>query len=855
MIFIKMIFIKGVIIMKRRILSLTVVLSMVLAMIPAFSLTASAAFEGANGGNGTDGSPYEINTLDQLEAFREYINADDDGGSGEYFKLTAPIDMSAKYNAENSTSWTPIGNASNKFQGTFDGGNFTISGLYINNKPFYAGLFGYSQGGTIKNLAVSGNIASGSWAGGIVGDNHSGSSIKNCYYSGTVAGDDVGGIAGNNYGSSIENCYNIGTVSKSDSYVGGITGLNNSSGSVSNCYYLNTCGGEGAGTSKTEEEFNSGEVAWLLQNGQDEQVWGQQLGEGGDNYPVFTSDENKKVLKVTFATQDNENYDIQYTNLNGTVTLPENPTKENYTFKKWVKTQAPVGEEFKAETQVTEDMTVYAVGSITFGSVGECHLANDLGIFNSYGYDAPITANLDDCMKKAFEIPEDSEGSFTYEISDQSGLGDTVATIESGNTLTIPTGLKTGEYTITITATENEPQYSLMSLDSDSDLTLNVKFRISKLLEETPELSIDYVNETLTGFESDASYTITAGGEYVYLEDGVLKVTNHLGKYIRVLKNPRDENYTTSSSWSMTLPTRPAAPSDLSGVAPTTHDGNGKITGTDTTMVYREKTDGDTEEWQDCTDGEIEVAPNKIYEVRKKAVAESAFASEIKEVNVPAFTPTTITGEVTIDGSAIFGQQLTAVTTEVVPSSINFTYKWQRSSDGGYTDISGATEKTYTITTEDIGKTIQVVITANDLDYTGSLTSTPTSTVERATISGVSVAANSDIKPYTGEAQTLVTVSGNEVTDTIEYKVEKKGAGEEYEDAGTENKATDAGTYKVTVTVKREGHNDYTSTPTEVTIEKADSTVVAPTAKDNLTYTGVALELLENKGSATGGEL
>ncbi len=42
---------------------------MILTFIPAFSLTASAAFAGANGGSGTEDSPYEIAGLEQLEAF------------------------------------------------------------------------------------------------------------------------------------------------------------------------------------------------------------------------------------------------------------------------------------------------------------------------------------------------------------------------------------------------------------------------------------------------------------------------------------------------------------------------------------------------------------------------------------------------------------------------------------------------------------------------------------------------------------------------------------------------------------------------------------------------------------------
>ena len=140
--------------MKRRILSLTVVLSMVLAIIPAFSLTASAALE-VSGGTGSAGDPYKIANLTDLEAFCKYIN--DGNGSSEYFKLTVPIDMSSKYSAGIGTSWTPIGTEDNPFSGTFDGGGVEISRLYISTTDDYQGLFGYSTG-TIKNLTVSGSV-------------------------------------------------------------------------------------------------------------------------------------------------------------------------------------------------------------------------------------------------------------------------------------------------------------------------------------------------------------------------------------------------------------------------------------------------------------------------------------------------------------------------------------------------------------------------------------------------------------------------------------------------------------------------------------------------------------------------
>ncbi|HWD28581.1 MAG TPA: MBG domain-containing protein [Rhizomicrobium sp.] len=55
--------------------------------------------------------------------------------------------------------------------GTFDGKNFTISNHYITrpNQDF-VGLFGYTDGATIQNLTVSGNVTGRDFTGGIVGD-------------------------------------------------------------------------------------------------------------------------------------------------------------------------------------------------------------------------------------------------------------------------------------------------------------------------------------------------------------------------------------------------------------------------------------------------------------------------------------------------------------------------------------------------------------------------------------------------------------------------------------------------------------------------------------------------------------
>ena len=76
---------------------------------------------------------------------------------------------------EAAGNWTSIGkidsNTVNVIRGTFDGGRYAVSGLYINSKEDYQGLFSsLGAGGTIKNLSVSGTVTGASYVGGMVGN-------------------------------------------------------------------------------------------------------------------------------------------------------------------------------------------------------------------------------------------------------------------------------------------------------------------------------------------------------------------------------------------------------------------------------------------------------------------------------------------------------------------------------------------------------------------------------------------------------------------------------------------------------------------------------------------------------------
>ena len=155
---------------------------------------------------------------------------------------------------------------------------------------------------TIESCYNIGIIEGNFMVGGIVGGSSgSGNTIwlKDCYNRGSVIGDtrDIGGIGGYIGYSLVENCYSQATVS-GNTNVGGICG-NGREDTFHNTYYdSNLYTGNAIGylkdatTEKTEgkpsQAFESGEIAYLLQAGREEAIWGQTLsGNDVQAYPVL----------------------------------------------------------------------------------------------------------------------------------------------------------------------------------------------------------------------------------------------------------------------------------------------------------------------------------------------------------------------------------------------------------------------------------------------------------------------------------------------------------------------------------------------------------------------------------------
>ena len=298
--------------------------------------------------DGTCDEVYEIGNAGQLYWFAALVNG---GNTKANAVLTADIVVNDNVlDADGNLagvrgdyrSWTPIA-CLETYDGIFDGRRHTVSGLYfggtrsddyasfigaIGNAAVVknlgivdsyfagylmgAGICGYNYG-TIKECYSEATIKAYIYVGGICGRLiDEGAKVINCYNTGSVSGTFyVGGISGSNIGS-IEKCYSVGSASgKYD--IGEICGENNAA--ITDGFYLSDTdeGGYEGCVPKTAEQFESGEVAYLLQLGGQTDVWGQTIG--ADTYPVFGGSKVYMYKKYTGCEENDDEIDvIKYAN-------------------------------------------------------------------------------------------------------------------------------------------------------------------------------------------------------------------------------------------------------------------------------------------------------------------------------------------------------------------------------------------------------------------------------------------------------------------------------------------------------------------------------------------------------------
>ncbi|MGM9687560.1 MAG: GLUG motif-containing protein, partial [Alloprevotella sp.] len=325
--------------MKKHLLSFMT--CVVMLMLPVVSWAAITPSKPANG-DGSKSNPYQISTAAELYWFAALVNGTLTDGTaqntGACAKLMADITVNSgvlksdgTINSDKTssfTAWVPIGyneviSQPVVYTGLFEGNGKTISGLYFEDADkYYVGLFGISSG-TIQQVGIVdsyfhadrylGSICGYNQGyithcygqsylygadinvGGVCGVNYENSTITNCYHIGTIYDwePNVGGVCGYNYSGTISNCYHAGNIEHAhENNSGSVCG--NNTGTITNCYYdsekcsvggINRADVADQAVGKSSAQFQSGEMAMVLQGNQSREVWGQTLGT--DNYPVI----------------------------------------------------------------------------------------------------------------------------------------------------------------------------------------------------------------------------------------------------------------------------------------------------------------------------------------------------------------------------------------------------------------------------------------------------------------------------------------------------------------------------------------------------------------------------------------
>ena len=172
--------------------------------------------------------------------------------------------------------------------------------------------------------------------------------------------------------------------------------------------------------------------------------------------------------------------------------------------------------------------------------------------------------------------------------------------------------------TSTLGANEFEIRYKA----TDADFASNSVTVRTKIKEETPNITVDYKNNQLVGFDSESNYTLN--DNEITPIDGKLDIAdNWYGRDLTITRKARNDEYVDSNSKSIHLPTLSLAPT---GIA--TADYN--IYNVNSDMEYKLTTET---EWHEINSEILENVPFGIYEIRYKAT-DTAFASEIFTLNV-----------------------------------------------------------------------------------------------------------------------------------------------------------------------------------------------------------------------------
>lgn len=457
-------------------------------------------------------NPYLIYTEADIQALAAIVN--NGARNNGYYRQEREITLTEEH--------TPIGTDDHKFEGTYDGFNKKIKGLYI-NKPdgSYIGLFGRTNDAYLNNIVIEDCDITGNYAtAGVVG--YGDGDIKYCQVSGIIKEGEGkvcshhGGIAGylwgnvegcvntasikgsgSNYGGiagycvfDMKNCFNAGIV-EGASYVGSIAGHCTS---VKNCYHTAaTTGGIGESKQTTGTDKAGAEVVVKIS--------------GGTGVHVTLPSEPTYIW-------NNENLYANGTVVTLSFDLPENNFFDNYVVSSGEISNAFTMSGEHTLTGFTEDVEITGTYSDTQYNLkdgkGTISITTELMFNNQEQKPLPVVKYNGETLTK------DKNYSVTW--------SDDVT--NAGEKTVIVTGL--GHYTDTLKAT-----YNILPFDINTDGVLSIDIKdaypqTSSAVNPVPVVKCSGLNnvELINGTDFDLSYegdcilpgeyavTVTAKGNY-----------------------------------------------------------------------------------------------------------------------------------------------------------------------------------------------------------------------------------------------------------------------------------------------------------------------------------------------------
>ena len=362
---------------------------------------------------------------------------------------------------------------------------------------------------------------------------------------------------------------------------------------------------------------------------------------------------------------------------------------------------------------------------------------------NSFNFAAPTNLEYDSSNKTAsitLKSPLTKAGTITPTyMKDGSAVSDTK---------------NVGDYTVKFDVAAGDNFNEASGLTNDA-----WKFIITPATWGVPTEDLTAVNPTtaggsdgrITGTTSSMQYKKSTDSDWTNCTGDVTGLT--AGTYYVRYKADSNHNASDTNYKTLTLTDPGTALYSVRVTDGTASPAGDQAAGTEVTITAITKTGFNFKEWSGLDDS--------VYKSGSTKTSNPAtFIMPASAVNVTAtYEPAALTGTASITGTFKFGEELTATLTGSNNTG-NLDYKWYQN---GTTQIAANNAGKYTLTADDIGKTITVKISSNV--QTGEITSAATAAVEKADGPAAPAAftldftLNSDGTTYTA---TIPTVAGGE---------------------------------------------------------------------------------------------